>query len=462
MKAKEKTARKRTLRSEPHPIGPRPIRLKRGSVEVKIYGTWNTSRRTDAKTNRSVSHRIPQYSLAYYNGLQRIVRKFSDLDRAKTEANAALVALCNGETEALKLSGTDRALYTQATEELNKLHDPPSLPQAISDYVAARSQLTQYGATLADVVRDYVEKHRSIREPRMIPALVEEFIETKQNAGKSEDYMNSLRRLRRFAQLFQMPVADINAPLLQSYFDGMKNSAGEPATPRTKLNYWRLVRALLRYAVRRRYASRDLLDELDAIELPSLRPTPTEIWSPDELREMFDACRPELIPWLAVAAFCGLRSAEIRRLDWADINLDRRVLTVSAQNAKTASRRIVPLCDAAVAWLTPHHRDSGPVAHFREENKFCSGITEAVKAAREQVGNRAPFKWRRNALRHSFCSYRLALTKDVAAVALEAGNSASMIFKHYRQLVGEDDASRWFNTCPPHSSSNVINLRTAS
>jgi hypothetical protein len=43
-------------------------------------------------------------------------------------------------------------------------------------------------------------------------------------------------------------------------------------------------------------------------------------------------------------------------------------------------------------------------------------------------------EWKHNALRHSFCSYRLADVKSAAEVALVAGNSPQMIFQHYREL----------------------------
>ena len=56
--------------------------------------------------------------------------------------------------------------------------------------------------------------------------------------------------------------------------------------------------------------------------------------------------------------------------------------------------------------------------------------------------------WRHNALRHSFCSYRLADVKNAAQVALEAGNSPQMIFKHYRELVTEEQAKDWFAITP--------------
>ena len=53
--------------------------------------------------------------------------------------------------------------------------------------------------------------------------------------------------------------------------------------------------------------------------------------------------------------------------------------------------------------------------------------------------------WKRNGLRHSFISYRLAGIKDVGQVSLEAGNSTQMVFKHYRQLVTEEQARAWWD-----------------
>jgi hypothetical protein len=51
-------------------------------------------------------------------------------------------------------------------------------------------------------------------------------------------------------------------------------------------------------------------------------------------------------------------------------------------------------------------------------------------------------------MRHSFISYRLADIQNVAQVALEAGNTPQMIFKHYRELVRPADAKKWFSVTP--------------
>jgi hypothetical protein len=60
----------------------------------------------------------------------------------------------------------------------------------------------------------------------------------------------------------------------------------------------------------------------------------------------------------------------------------------------------------------------------------------------------AGVKRKENALRHSFISYRVADTQNVAQVALEAGNSPGIIFAHYREVVTKDDATKWFSIQP--------------
>jgi hypothetical protein len=57
-------------------------------------------------------------------------------------------------------------------------------------------------------------------------------------------------------------------------------------------------------------------------------------------------------------------------------------------------------------------------------------------------------EWPRNVLRDSFISYRIAIVQSAEQVALEAGNSASIIFKHYRELTTPEVAAKWFGILP--------------
>jgi hypothetical protein len=79
---------------------------------------------------------------------------------------------------------------------------------------------------------------------------------------------------------------------------------------------------------------------------------------------------------------------------------------------------------------------------------------------RLRVATQAGITWKQNALRHSFISYRLALLQDVNRVALEAGNSPQMIFRHYRELATPDQARSWF-AIAPEAASKVVPIRLA-
>ena len=69
--------------------------------------------------------------------------------------------------------------------------------------------------------------------------------------------------------------------------------------------------------------------------------------------------------------------------------------------------------------------------------------------------------WKRNGLRHSYISYRVAQTQNVAQTALEAGNTPKIIFSNYRELVKPADAVKWFGI-EPEVPENVIQVPVAT
>ena len=77
-------------------------------------------------------------------------------------------------------------------------------------------------------------------------------------------------------------------------------------------------------------------------------------------------------------------------------------------------------------------------------------MTQGTKTGVEvtALASKLGIKWPHNGLRHSYISYRIAEVKDAARVALEAGNSPEIIFKHYRELVTENEAREWFSITP--------------
>jgi integrase len=159
------------------------------------------------------------------------------------------------------------------------------------------------------------------------------------------------------------------------------------------------------------------------------------IFTPENIASLLKKADVSVRPYLALGAFAGLRTAELQRLDWSEIDLDRGYITVAASKAKTRQRRLVPISDNLKLWLTPLRKGSGPVCLHACPQHAARTLCEG-------------FSWAKNGLRHSFISYRLAILHDTARVALEAGNSPEVIFGHYRELVTPEAAKAWFEVVP--------------
>ena len=67
-------------------------------------------------------------------------------------------------------------------------------------------------------------------------------------------------------------------------------------------------------------------------------------------------------------------------------------------------------------------------------------------------------KYKRNALRHSFGSYRMEMVKNAGQVALEMGNSAAIVMKHYFDVVEARCAREYWNIRPAKKRSNIVPL----
>jgi hypothetical protein len=118
------------------------------------------------------------------------------------------------------------------------------------------------------------------------------------------------------------------------------------------------------------------------------------------------------------------------------------------KQAKTASRRLIPISENLAAWLGVAPRNGDERLWPRSSNRYF--------ADQKSAAAKAGFAWKANALRHSFISYRLALTKDIAAVALEAGNSPAIIFRSYRELATESEGAEWFGIVPTRGETDNV------
>ena len=70
-------------------------------------------------------------------------------------------------------------------------------------------------------------------------------------------------------------------------------------------------------------------------------------------------------------------------------------------------------------------------------------------------------EWKPNALRHSFISYLVTKSKNLPAVALEAGNSVAIIHRRYHERVTEAGGKKWFSVAPD-ACADMIRMKKGS
>jgi integrase len=245
-------------------------------------------------------------------------------------------------------------------------------------------------------------------------------------------------RLGVFREAFHCDVNALTPDDVKAFFES--RSTGLSA--RSHNNFLRTIGTFLRFAQNHGWLSKEA-DLLARVEKRSEKPTPVEIFTSAQLAALLKNASAEIAPCLALGAFAGLRAEEILRLDWADVEKRPGFIEVAAHKAKTATRRIVPISDNLARWLA--------IAPRRGERVWPHSKAWFFEAMRN-VASDSNIKWKQNALRHSFISYRLAEIQDVNRVALEAGNSPQMIFRHYRELAIPEQARTWFSIAPPASN----------
>jgi integrase len=313
----------------------------------------------------------------------------------------------------------------------------------MSDFIAAKQKIGEYGETIADAIQFRVEHLERVRRHGItVEQFVNEVIKAKHSDGRSEVYLRDLRyRLDRFSQDFgSRAVAGITVDELDSWLRAL------PYSPQGRMNFRRVVGLLFSNA-----ESRGIIDRNPILRTgkPKLIGKAPDIFTVDELRSLFTAAvseAPDVLPVLAIGAFAGLRDAEIKRLHWNEVDLARGFIEVTAAKAKTARRRLVPIQPNLAAWLRPYSGLTGNVVPANARNKVFSALRTAGLA-----------RWPINGLRHSFASYRLAATHDAPRVASELGHtSPALLYSHYRELVRPEEAERYWKIVPAAESEKVV------
>lgn len=393
----------------------------KGGTTVRIYRSEHRHKMT-GKT-------YEQFTAVFYERGQRTRRFFSDLGEAKSEATKIATLLDLGEHRAVELTSADAASYSDAVKLLAPLG--VSLHSAVAEYVDAVKLLN--GRPLAEVAKDFALRNRSKVAPRQVGEVVDELLATREREGRSRRYVQSLRsHLHRLKAHFDMKIASVTTLQLETWLFSQIGGG-----PRTRNNFRSSLVTLFHFARQRGYLPRGVSTEADEIARHSAPTSEANVYSAAELQRLLAAADARVLPFVAIAAFSGLRAASIARLKWENLKWEQGVIEIPAAIAKNRKRYLAPLLPCLAAWLEPYRRARGLVVTGVRLEPNLRELFRTVGITRMHHG-----------LRDSFISYRVAMIQNLPQVAYEAGNSVEMIRSKYLEARTKAEAEAWFAVMP--------------
>ena len=142
-----------------------------------------------------------------------------------------------------------------------------------------------------------------------------------------------------------------------------------------------------------------------------------------------------LAPYFALCLFAGIRpdirTGEIGRLANRDVRLDTNVILIEPEVSKVYEKRSIKIQPNLRLWFEKYPLDQYPTV-----------LEYHRRIVRERFG------LVHNVLRHTVISMTVGAFKSVGDASLQAGNSESIIRKHYLDLKTEAEADQFWRIAP--------------
>ena len=327
-----------------------------------------------------------------------------------------------------------------------------ALRRLVADVGGARGWLDA-GSDLTTAARYYAESGMMTVQRTTLAAAVARFL-AEYDSGSKETRRTFGQELESFAEHPSqrgMMLMDLDATKLSAWTNRKVNLGKDLAAARTVDN-----RMTTWITFLNRCRDWKLLPETgkhagDLLRRPSLPEAGKTIFSVSQGRQLLEVVRAHdrstprqgkrLEAYLLIGGWLGLRPSEIQRLTWSAFEWDNHYCHVTPEVArKNKSERYIPM-DARlserlhVLFLESGKKVSARCCAFRCR-EFLSVLARETGVCEE---------WPSDVLRHSFCSYRIAVVKSLEQVATEADNSPGILKSNYRRPLKHEDGVAWWD-----------------
>lgn len=327
-------------------------------------------------------------------------------------------------------------------------------PLEAEDYRAAKALLPE-GVTVREAARVYLQSHRP-DTPKMA-TVFDSYEASMKASGSSAGWIREVRyTFKMFAaampedakigQITTEAVRTWMKSLEAKFRDGRRVSG---YADESRNNFRRRLHAFFEYALKERSWTHLTENPIARVEVPAVNRGAPAFYSVVEARAMLGAAAlhiPDIVPFLVLRMFGGIRRAEIMRMEQSDIDADRRLIDLPGFR-KGQDGRMQRVTKSGKGRII---EDLPPVI-WDWLKRF-----PVLKVANQQLNFRLLFRAAhvrqlRNGFRHSFPTYHVALKQNAAHTILILGQEedSKVFYAHYRNpRITKEEAEAYFGLGP--------------
>ena len=385
-----------------------PRTIKSGSAVVTVY--WIQKR---------------YFQVSYYLDGKRKRESRSDEGEALARAKDIADRIAKGDTKTADVTESDAYVLKRARQILMAHGHTLEVDEACREFVRIWTPAHK-AATVSQVCTEYLKRIKDSR-PK---------------------YQRDLKfRLARFTAKFgRQEIRTLEWDTVEKWVETLPARKDNTIqSPRTRSNWFTMLRTIWRYARSKNYLPEN--HNLFPKENPyrGVKIGAKSYMTTEGLYTLYDYYwtqqRYDMLTFLGVQAFAGMRVEEAKQLKWADIDLHTRTIALSAEAAKKSESRLIPINLTLFSWLQYCYQLGVDAAQGRE--RIISDIT-ADALLRLKYRELTQLKWHHNQLRHTYLTNACTLRIDKVAVATEAGTSLEMIRQYYQEKPNLVEAVKWF------------------
>lgn len=349
------------------------------------------------------------------------------------------------------------------------------IDELVRDHLKILNQCEAEGLSINEVIKAGILKLKPTGGTRTLRQVADELMSIKEGGHLRERTVRSFRgRSNKICKQFgDHPVNELTKGEIFKWLISIHGSG------RTRQNYRVDFGEILRFAANQQYLDRNPLDGLARQETNAIvgveENRQINILDLEQAKRLLKAAQETqntpygnkkasprtigMLPAIVLGMFCGLRTEELKRLDWKNVHLDdaKPYVSIGHEIAKKRRKRNVEIPENAKAWLLTCQKEEGPVGehiHITDFDKRFRKVLQAGEFGRWEEHKITKKKvwhsdWKENYMRHTYGSALYAKTNDSMYVSSQLGHkSDDVLFAHYRELMTQESAEKYFSITP--------------